>query len=127
MREVATAVMLGLELAMTLAACGDKKEKRAVADAKAAGFVPPSVIARVDFGSQSDRRFRRLDTDGDDLIDKTEMPAANTRLASLDRNHDGRITATEFSEGMLARFDAMDLNKDGSVTSDEREASREAL
>lgn len=124
MRIVATAAVLMLA---TLGGCGDQKARRAAADAKAAGFVPPSVISRLDFGGQAERRFRRLDRDGDDVIEKTELPARNSRLAALDRNGDGRITTTEFSEGMLARFDAMDLNKDGSVTSDERVAAKEAL
>lgn len=122
----ATAAIL-LGATALLAGCDGAEKKRAAADAKAAGFVPPSVMSRVDFGSQAERRFRRLDRDGDDVIDKTEIPARNRRLAGLDRNGDGEITATEFSEGMLARFDATDLNHDGSVTSDERLAAKGAF
>ncbi len=108
------------------AACGKKEEKRAEADQAAAkaGFVPPSVTSRIDFGSMMARRFRELDRDGNDVITVEEMPRANSRLWELDRNKDGEITESEFFEGMLARFDRMDLNRDGTVTSEEREASR---
>ncbi|NNG56241.1 hypothetical protein BRX36_09165 [Sphingomonas sp. S-NIH.Pt1_0416] len=107
-------------------ACGKKEESRAEADRAAAkaGFVPPSVTSRVDFGSMMARRFRELDRDGNDIITADEMPTTNSRLWALDRNKDGEITESEFFEGMLARFDRMDLNRDGTVTSEEREASR---
>jgi hypothetical protein len=110
----------------TTAACGKKEEKRTEADQAAAkaGFVPPSVTSRIDFGSMMARRFRELDRDGNDIITVEEMPKANSRLWELDRNKDGEITESEFFEGMLARFDRMDLNRDGTVTSEEREASR---
>ncbi len=120
-------VMIGAAFAagLMLAGCSDKKAASAQADAKAAGFVPPSVTSRLDFGSSMERRFRTLDRNGDDKIGKDEFPARNApRLEALDRNKDGEISAIEFSEGMLARFDAMDLNHDGTVTTEERQASR---
>lgn len=115
-----------LATTVALAGCGPSpEEKTKVADAKAASFTPPSVISRLDYGSSMTRRFRDLDRNADDQLDGTELPRRNTRLLELDRNHDGKITAIEFSEGMLARFDKMDLNHDGTVTSEEREAARE--
>ncbi|WP_440979011.1 hypothetical protein ACQHGV_00410 [Sphingomonas pseudosanguinis] len=110
----------------TTTACGKKEESHAEADRAAAkaGFVPPSVTSRIDFGSMMARRFRELDRDGNDIITADEMPTTNSRLWELDRNKDGEITESEFFEGMLARFDRMDLNRDGTVTSEEREASR---
>lgn len=120
----ATVAMLA---ALMVAACGkDPEQKMAQADHKAAaaGFTPPSVTSRLDFGGMMERRFHTLDRDGDGVIDQTEMPRNNSRLAELDRNHDGKITATEFSEGTLAWFDRMDLNRDGTVTSEERETYR---
>lgn len=117
------AVMLAGTLAM--AACGpSREEKKAVADARAKSFTPPSVTSRVDFGGMMDRRFRALDRDGNDVIDSAEMPRQDSRLHELDRNRDGQVTASEWSEGMLARFDRMDLNRDGTVTSEERETYR---
>lgn len=116
-----------MAVALMLAACGkDPEQKMAQADhqAAAAGFTPPSVTSRLDFGGMMERRFHTLDRDGDGVIDRTEMPRNNSRLVALDRNRDGRITATEFSEGTLAWFDRMDLNRDGTVTSEERETYR---
>ncbi|WP_267432905.1 hypothetical protein [Sphingomonas sp. GM_Shp_1] len=123
----AWAMGLGLTALMAATtACGKKEENRAEADRAAAkaGFVPPSVTSRVDFGGMMARRFRELDRDGNDIITHEEMPSTNSRLWELDRNKDGEITESEFFEGMLARFDRMDLNRDGTVTSEEREASR---
>lgn len=120
-------VAVVLVATLLLNGCGDREAKRAAADARAANFVPPSVLARADFASQIARRFRRLDRDGDDVIEAVEIPTGNQRIAGLDRNGDGEITMPEFSEGLLARFDAMDLNKDGAVTSDERAAAKGAL
>ena len=111
--------------ALVLAACGaSPEETRRAADAKARNFVPPSVITRTDYGSQADRRFRRLDRDGDDVITATELPRADSRLRELDRNGDTNITLSEWGEGMLARFDGMDLNRDGTLTSEERMTAR---
>jgi hypothetical protein len=111
-------------MAAALAGCG-REEKRASADANAAGFVPPSVTSRLDYGSAMDRRFRGLDRNADDFISRDELPRSNPgRLTALDRNRDDKISAIEFSEGMLARFDRRDLNRDGTVTSEETLATR---
>jgi hypothetical protein len=113
-----------LAFALLAVGCGEKAtEKRAEADAKAAGFVPPSVTSRVDYSSIQERRFRRLDRNADDVLEREELPD-NPRLRTLDRNGDGEITSSEFSEGQMNRFDGMDLNKDGSLTSDERVEAR---
>lgn len=111
---------------MLLTACGGGKKAQANADARAVGFVPPSVLSRLDYGGIVERRFRALDRNGDDYITDDELPTRDSKLMALDRDHDGRISATEWSEGMLARFDRQDANHDGSVTSTEREAFRNA-
>ena len=112
-------------MTLALAGCGEQRaEKRASADANAAGFVPPSVTSRLDYGSAMDRRFRGLDRNADDVVTKDELPRQGSRLTALDRNTDGKISAIEFSDGMLARFDRMDLNHDGTVTSEESSAAR---
>ena len=111
-------------LAALLAGCGEGKRAQAKADAQAAGFVPPSVLSRLDYGGIVERRFRALDRNGDDYITPDELPTVDSRLMALDRNHDGKISAAEWSEGMLSRFDRMDRNHDGSVTSAERETFR---
>jgi hypothetical protein len=120
MRMIALAAV-----AAALAGCGPSaEEKQAAADRRAAGFVPPSVTSRLDYGSAQERRFRRLDRNGDDYIAQAELPEkGGGRLPGLDRNKDGRISLTEFSEGTMQRFDQMDLNHDGTVTSEERRTS----
>ena len=107
-----------------LSACGDKDAQRAQADANAVGFVPPSVTSRLDFGASMERRFRTLDRNADDRVTRDELPSPNARIKAFDRNKDGVITAIEWSEGTLAWFDRMDLNHDGTVTSEERAESR---
>jgi hypothetical protein len=116
-------------LAGLLAACGGmSKEERAAADANAAGFVPPSVTSRLDFGGQQERRFRRLDADANDIIDPNEVPDRfRDRVMRFDSNKDGRVSLAEFSDGSLAHFDAIDLNKDGTVTSEEMQTSGKRL
>ena len=121
-----SAVLVALALAVTgLAGCeGSSKKAQARADARAAGFVPPSVMTRLDYGGIVERRFRALDRNGDDYITADELPTRDSKLMALDKNHDGKISATEWSEGMMARFDRMDGNHDGAVTSGEREATK---
>lgn len=119
MKVLAAASVAILGLAAT--ACGPTdEEKQRAADRRAASFTPPSVISRLDFGSAAARRFRALDRNADDVLTKDELPRQDSRLRRFDRNKDGKITETEFSEGMLAWFDRMDLNHDGTVTSEER-------
>lgn len=113
--------------ALLVAGCGpSKREKRAIADAKAANFVPPSVTSRLDYGASVDRRFRALDRNGDNFITPDEMPKQNAaRLMSFDKNGDGKISEIEYSDGQLARFDHNDLNHDGTVTSEEQQAAKD--
>ena len=115
-----------LLLGASVGACGSggETDEQAQADAAAANFTPPSVTSRVDFGSAMERRFRALDRNADEVIDAEEMPSQDSRIVRLDRNRDGEVTATEFSEGSLALFDRMDLNRDGTVTSEERTTFR---
>ena len=113
--------------ALLLAGCSRSgEEKRAAADANAADFHPPSVTSRIDFGTAMDRRFRQLDRNADDRITKDELPKVNSRIEELDRDHDGVVTTIEWSEGTLNFFDRMDLNRDGTVTSEEQAEWRKA-
>ncbi len=124
--KLRAAIALAVLAAPALAGCGNARKAQARADARAAGFVPPSVLSRLDYGGMVERRFRALDHNGDDYITPDELPTRDSKLMALDRDGDGRISATEWSEGMLARFDRMDGNHDGSVTSTERETFRNA-
>jgi hypothetical protein len=87
-----------------------------------AGFTPPTSISRAEYGGRTERRFRRLDRNGDGKLEASELPQqrAQRLLRRMDTNGDGSISATEWSDGMLARFDKQDVNRDGNLTSDER-------
>jgi Ca2+-binding EF-hand superfamily protein len=46
---------------------------------------------------------------------------------AADANNDGAISQAEFTAGALKMFDALDTDKNGTVTQAERQASREAM
>jgi Ca2+-binding EF-hand superfamily protein len=102
------------------------------------------------------RMFDRLDTNKDGQISRAEFMVERTangddarpgrgghrgknggwsghrggmmRMARMaDTNSDGAITKAEFTAAALQRFDAMDTNKDGQVTPEERQAAREQM
>lgn len=117
-------LVLGL-VATALSACGAQEEEREAIDARVAqsGFTPPSVTSRVDWGTQVERRFHDLDRNQDDQLTPDELPRETSRIANFDANGDKIVSEDEFSEGAMARFDRMDLNKDGTVTSEEQRTS----
>lgn len=96
------------------------------AQARASGFTPPAVTSRLDYGGIMERRFRRLDRNADDQITADEFPRQDSRIRELDKDGNSIISATEYSEGQLARFDMLDINRDGTVTSDEEREWRVA-
>ena len=110
--------------ALALAACGgpSKQQKAAYAEA-AKHFVPPTTTSRSEYGGTIERRFHELDRNGDLYLTPDELPAKDSGLMAFDKDGDGRISAKEWSKGMLARFDRDDLNHDGSVTSVEHGAA----
>jgi hypothetical protein len=121
MKRAAAAMTL---LALSLGACHNKEAAQAQADANAAGFVPPSVLSRLDYGGVVERRFHTLDRNGDQKITPDELPRSDSKLMRLDLDKDGSVSAIEWSEGMIGRFDKLDANHDGTVTSEERQAAQ---
>lgn len=125
--RVLTIGAMALAPMLALSACGGKSaEERAEEDPALANYTPPFVMSRLDFGGVIERRFRRLDHNGDDKLMPDELaPRNRERIMTFDTNHDGAISVEEWSKGMLGRFDAQDANHDGTVTSDERDRARE--
>ncbi len=82
---------------------------------------------------QGETRFTQLDTNKDGQLSKAEFmasmpvrqPASSTGvhlLTPLDKNKDSKVSLDEYRSPILTRFDAMDANKDGQVTTAERDA-----
>ncbi|PAX08148.1 EF-hand domain-containing protein [Sphingomonas lenta] len=116
-------IVLGL-VAACLSGCGDGGGSSVDTSTAPAGFVPPAVMSRLDWGGQQERRFNELDRNADGKLTPDEFPRANSRIQRADANGDGEVTKGEFSDATIARFDRMDLNKDGTVTSEEQETTR---
>lgn len=107
-----------------LAACGTRDEDHN--NAAAQNYSPPTVTSRLDFGSEIERRFHRLDVNVDDRLTADELPERwRSLIARGDKNNDGALSSQEWSDLMLDWFDRNDLNKDGTLTSEERETYRE--
>lgn len=106
-----------------LAACGTREEQN---DGVAANnYTPPTVTSRLDFGSEIERRFHRMDVNGDDRIVADELPERlRPMIARGDANKDGALSPEESGDLLLDWFDRNDLNKDGTLTSEERDTYR---
>jgi Ca2+-binding EF-hand superfamily protein len=78
--------------------------------------------------------FARLDTNKDGQLSSAEFMAAAPAppstpatgagiLAQLDKNKDGKISVDEYRAPILARFDSIDTNRDGTISQAERAAA----
>ena len=101
-----------------------KKEKLLDAAARRSHFEPPATMSRAEFGGMVERRFRNLDRDGDGFLSPGEYDRGSERFRRFDADRDGKVSAEEYSDSAMRRFDAHDLNKDGTVTQLEWEAAR---
>ncbi|HET9814028.1 MAG TPA: calcium-binding protein [Sphingomicrobium sp.] len=88
------------------------------------------------------KRFDRIDANKDGAISRAEFAAAPQRahrragkaghgmagrmLTAADANKDGRVSLAEAQQGALAHFDRADLNRDGTLTRDERRQAHKA-
>jgi Ca2+-binding EF-hand superfamily protein len=78
--------------------------------------------------------FKRLDTNKDGQLSPQEFMAAappirtsetsDQMMARIDSNHDGHISADEWRNPELAKFNRVDANHDGVVTPAEQAAAR---
>lgn len=79
------------------------------------------------------QQFNRLDTDRNGQLSLAEFEAGANKprmvpgqqaLNLLDANKDQKVTVAEFRAKRLAQFDALDINRDGTVTPQELQAAR---
>jgi Ca2+-binding EF-hand superfamily protein len=79
--------------------------------------------------------FTKLDTNKDGQLSKAEFMAAAPSapkdapngaklLSELDKNKDGKVSVDEYRAPMLARFDSIDGNHDGTLSAAERQAAQ---
>jgi Ca2+-binding EF-hand superfamily protein len=94
------------------------------ADADRDGF-----LSLAEMQARTAARFQRLDADRDGRLSPAELQAGR----SLQRAHrrggeragaDGVVTLAEVQARVRARFERLDVNRDGFVTRDERRAAR---
>lgn len=111
-------LIIGVALAAGVAACG-----KAIDENESAGFRPPASQRRADFEASLERRFNRMDRNTDGAIEMSEVRRRPERIRMLDADGDGEVTRGEFTSQSLARFDRADVNRDGTLTAQEREAS----
>ena len=84
-------------------------------------------------GTKGERRGMRGNRDGDGprmgMRGKRGGHGMNSRgmLRQADANHDGAITLAELQTAALTRFDAVDSNKDGTISPAERKAQRDKM
>ena len=101
---------------------------------------PMGPISRSDYIARGKAQFEATDTNHDGALTKDELGAVMTGqmgsalppnmldgiFASLDTDHDGKVTAAEAEKLRSDRFDRADANHDGTLTPEEMEAARAA-
>ncbi|MEO8374626.1 MAG: hypothetical protein ABI471_05340 [Sphingomonas bacterium] len=113
-----------LLLVATLACAGGCSKK--VPDGTGAeNFRPPTNETRADDLDLLNRTFARMDGNGDEALQASEITGARAeRIRGLDTDGNREVSREEFVKGGLARFDRIDTNHDGVLTNGERRAAR---
>jgi Ca2+-binding EF-hand superfamily protein len=103
-----------------------------------APFLLPAAFA----GSDSDKHFKKMDSNGDRQVTRSEHAiAAQQMFTECDANHDGVVTAAEMDGAMAAhgekagkndktsaeKIQMMDQNGDGQLTAAEHEAGADRM
>lgn len=102
-----------------------------LAAAEAKGVQARLATAR----QRMDAEFAKLDTNKDGQLSKAEFMAAAPQapagapngadaMAQLDKNGDGKVVLDEYRAPLLTRFDAVDTDRDGTITAAERQAAQ---
>ena len=98
-----------------------------------AALIASAATAQTAPATPEPARHARADTDGDGRISQAEFVQARTgRLATLDADRDGALTAeevrgrmqTRMAERAGMRFDRLDADKDGAISRAEFDAQR---
>ena len=94
------------------------------------------AITRAEMLTFRAANFSRLDRNGDGVLKRSDIPAMAKRfnpnidfdqlVKQFDANKDGAVSRAEFVEGPTAVFDLADVNKDGVLTTAERNAAVKA-
>ena len=109
------------------AADSNKDGKISLAEMTAAA--PPSGKA------SAAKAFERFDSNKDGQVSPAELTAAapNVKLTGADEfmrrfdaDKDGKVTSAEYIKPALAAFDAIDSNKDGTLSAQERQSARKS-
>ena len=122
---VLTALSAGTAFAATQADTAAAKPTRASLDTNSDGSIDRAEAAK---SPRLLEKFDAIDTNKDGKLSKEEMPRRGKHggrgdgprdaMAKLDTDKDGRISRAESATGegrFAARFDEMDVNKDGFV------------
>jgi hypothetical protein len=149
MKILAAAVALGASVLSTQAFAQPQTPPAATQSAPAQGQTPggrggwnQGPQTRDQAKQRADMMFQRLDLNHDGTITRDEADKILEMMSSgddssradrmermIDRIFNGAksITQAQFEAQMLARFDAADLNHDGTVTPEERQQAMAAL
>lgn len=91
------------------------------------------IITREEFRAQAAAAFDRLDANKDGTIDATERQQWRDQrgerrgggMARREGKHGGTVTRADYQARALARFDRLDLNRDGRLDPAERQQHRQ--
>jgi Ca2+-binding EF-hand superfamily protein len=123
-KDVVMRIGPALLLVVALACVGGCSKK--VPDGTGAeNFRPPTNQTRADDLDRLNRNFARMDGNGDEALQASEITGARAeRIRALDTDGDREVSREEFVKGGLARFDRIDANHDGVLTNGERRTGR---
>jgi Ca2+-binding EF-hand superfamily protein len=99
-------------------------------------------ITRAEHATGAKKMFEQIDANRDGTVTASEMDAAMAKqgakpasddkssaekIAVIDKNKDGKLTAAEHATGSEEMFDKMDTNRDGSISKQECDAGMKMM